>query len=81
MTPVMVRRCFTKTFMKREMEHKYDLPDWMAKAICNCDFVVTNTHAASMFKRARVFITCHHEGITRQLEHALEREVILILRR
>lgn len=29
----------------------YDLPDWIAKAICICDFVVTNTRAISMCKR------------------------------
>lgn len=61
----------------RDGKH-YDLPDWIAKAICICDFVVTNTRTASMSKRAAAFITCHHRGITRQPEHTLERKVILV---
>lgn len=57
----------------------YDVPDWIAGAICICDFVVTNTLAASVSQRAAAFLTCHHGGIRRRLEHAFERKVILAL--
>lgn len=38
---------------------------------------MTNTHA-SPSKWAAAFITCHHPGITRQLERAFERKAILV---
>lgn len=57
----------------------YDIPDWIVGAICICDFVVTNTLAASVSQRAAAFLICHHGGIRRRLEHAFERKVILAL--
>lgn len=59
----------------------YDLSDWIAKAICSCDFVMTNTLVAFMSRRAAAFLICHHGGKRQQLEHAFERKVILAWRR